>query len=400
VQAVIAEIGNCNAVTLGEFFATAEIYRNASLRATARSPSWHQITVNPSKDHSREKLIEAAHRVRREFDAGTRPYAIVFHRKPRAEPLAEPSAEPRDSSSEHFHLLISAVDERGKFLDDGWSKIATERLCLELAHDLGESAVVGRHFQPALRFLERTRPEVVAWLADTVGLNPEKPVSAISSKSRARAKAQGLNLPKAKAAVRAAKTASSDVGSFRTNLAKLGFAISPGEKPRVWVIIDSQARLIGAADRLLKIRRGEFHAFMETTADEPETKLTNADSRRPRIDRENEPVDRPDLAAGARGDGFGQSDNPPADRNRARAAGATRMDREHQRKTRLTNRKFRRILRSSSQHHGTLIAALTAIAATTWWDSREHAASDIVLNPDLTERQDLWGIGQLPKPRI
>ena len=177
VEAVIAAIGNCSAEILGEFFATVEIYKNASLRATAQSPAWHHITVNPSKDHSREKLIEAAHRARKELDeALTRPYAIIIHRKARA----EPSVEPRGSSSEHLHLLIGAVDEHGKFLDDGWSKIKTERLCLELAHDLGESAVVGRHFQSALRVLKRTRPEVVKWLESTVGLNPEKPTSTSS----------------------------------------------------------------------------------------------------------------------------------------------------------------------------------------------------------------------------
>jgi hypothetical protein len=83
-EAVIAEIGNCCAQSLGEFFATVEIYRNASPRATARSPAWHHITVNPSKDHSREKLIEAAHRVRKELDPRlTRPYAKfkIFRRR-------------------------------------------------------------------------------------------------------------------------------------------------------------------------------------------------------------------------------------------------------------------------------------------------------------------------------
>jgi hypothetical protein len=181
VEAVIAEIGNCQAETLGEFVAIVEIYRNASLRATARSPAFHHSTVNPSKDHFREKLIETAHRVRRELDpAGTRPYALVIHRKARAEPRSEPGG----SSSEHLHLLIGAVDEHGKFLDDGWSKIKTERLCLELAYDLGEPAVVGRHFQSALRVLTRTRPEVVQWLENTVGLKRLKRSASRRSRSR------------------------------------------------------------------------------------------------------------------------------------------------------------------------------------------------------------------------
>jgi len=271
---------------------------------------------------------------------------------------------------------------------------------LELAFDLGENPVVGRHFQPALRFLERTRPEVVAWLADTVGLNPEKPVSAISSRSRARAKAENLNLPKAKAAVRAARKASTDVTSFRTNLAKIDFAIERGDKPAVWLIKDHQGRLIGAADRLLKISRAAFNSFMETIADDPETKLTIDRSRYPRTDHENERVDRSDIVARARRSGFGESDSRLADRNRAGSAGAAELAGSNQRKNRLTNRiRRRRLLRRLVRYYGQVIAALTATAAGIWRHSREPATSDVDLNPDLIVRTDLWGIGQLPKPR-
>jgi hypothetical protein len=124
-----------------------------------------------------KKLIEAAHRIRGEMDPdNTRPYVIVVHRKPRATP---------GGSSQHGHLLLSAVDEHGKFLDDGWSKIRTDRINLELCYDLDEPAVVGRHFRPALRFLRKSRPEVAVWLDNSVGSNSRSNPLTLSGTGRA-----------------------------------------------------------------------------------------------------------------------------------------------------------------------------------------------------------------------
>jgi hypothetical protein len=393
VSAVIATIGNCCAETLAEFISTVEIYRDASHRATSHSsPAFHHLTVNPSKDHPTKKLIEAAHRVRRELDtaAGSpRPYAMILHTKPRAAPVGSKDG----GSSRHLHLIIGAVDDKGAFLDDSWSKIKTERLALELGHDLSEPPVVGRHFQSALRVLKTTRPDVVKWLEDEVGIKPEKPTSAISSKSRARAKAQGLDLPKAKTAVRRAKIASSDAHSFQANLAEIGMSIEPGDKPSIWVIRDRKGRLIGSADRLLKIRRAEFHAYMEKTTNEPEARIDHR-HQRSGSDRENERNDRVDVITGAGRDGLSRSDRPPAFRNRARTTDSARVDRVHQRKTRRLDRRWR-IFRSLSRHYAKLLAALTSIAAHIWRQPHDHVSSDMELNP----KQEISDFRRLPKPR-
>ena len=132
----------------------------------------HHITINPAKDLKRERLIEAVHRVRLELDpSGERPFAIVIHRKTRAEV---------GGSKEQAHLILAGVDARGKAVDDGWTKVRTERVARELEYDQGESALLGRHHRAVLRALSRTRPEVYLWLLDAFGANPEKPQSAIS----------------------------------------------------------------------------------------------------------------------------------------------------------------------------------------------------------------------------
>jgi len=189
VEVDLAEVGNCVGETLTEFVSIAAIYRDAAPTSNANTVSFHHLTVNPAIDHPREMLIEMAHRARLELDpSGERPFAIVIHKKPRS--------EPGGGSGEHAHLLIAAAaaDAGGKFLDDGFSKIRTERLALELAFDFGEPPVIGRHFKPAFRRLRTTRPEVAEWLESQVGADPAKPESAFSPNAMARARGLNLNL--------------------------------------------------------------------------------------------------------------------------------------------------------------------------------------------------------------
>jgi hypothetical protein len=247
----LEEIGNCLAETLSEAIAVMELYRDAS----QSKAGLHHCTINPSHEHSHGKLIEAVHRVRRELDpSGSRPYGIVSHCKPRAEP---------GGARQHFHLVLSHVDAAGAALDDGWIKIKTERLARELEHDLGEPAVLGRHHVSVLRRLRQDRPDVAIWLENSLGANPAKPQSAFSSAARGRARKQNLDLPKAKAAVRVAWSSANSFVEFRDNLTKLGFRLIAGEKQNVWVIVDKKGRLIGSANRLLKVRRQEFLSAMD-----------------------------------------------------------------------------------------------------------------------------------------
>lgn len=264
-EVTLVEMGNCIGDTLHEFVSVAAVYRDAAPQADNKTASFHHLTINPSVSHPRNTLIEIVHRARIELDpSGQRPFAIVIHRKPRAEAVAGAEA---GGSDEHAHLLIAAANENGEFLDDGFSKIRTERLSLELAHDFGEEPVVGRHFKSALRHLTTTRPEVAVWLESKVGADPAKPEAAFSPNARARARGEKLNLPKAKAAVRVAWSKSGDAETFTQRLSEIGCVLRPGDRAGVWIIEDSKGRLVGAANRLLKLKRDEFTKIMEASND-------------------------------------------------------------------------------------------------------------------------------------
>lgn len=366
-EVVLADIGKCVAETLDEFVAIAAIYRDAAPRANASTASFHHVTVNPSSDHPRKALLEMTHRVRLELDpSGTRPYAIVIHKKPRAE---------AGGSSEHAHLLISAADERAKFLDDGWLKLKTERLQLELAHDYGEVPVIGRHFKSALRHLRRMRPEVADWLEATVGIDPPKPESAFSPNARGRARGQGLNLPKAKAAVRAAWDQSDTAEAFRRKLTDVGFLLKRGNKDGVWIIEDSKGRLVGSANRLLKLSRVEFSQLMEMRND-PEFKRRISHERR----------------------GYGQADHRSAHRARSLSAGPASLDRVDVGKARRDTRSYRLASLLNRLDRRILVALIKAATAMRLHYERHLSDCEPALGDTLV-RYDQWGIAQLPKPR-
>jgi hypothetical protein len=298
--------------------------------------------------------------------SGMRPYAIVVHQKPRAE---------AGGSCEHSHLIISAADEHGKFLDDGWSKIRTERLALELAHDYGEVPVVGRHFKSALRHLRKMRPEVADWLETIGDVDSPKPESAFSSGARARARGQGLNLPKAKAAVRIVWDQCDTIEGFRRRLTDVGFSLKRGDRDGVWIIEDSKGRLIGSANRLLKLRRAEFCQLMEIR-DAPEFKRK--------------------ISRGLRG--FGQADRQSAHRASSLPAGSANLDRVDVGKIGRYIRSHRTASSLNQLDHRVLVALIKAATAIRIHYER-HLHDGEPASSDALARYDRWGIAQLPKPR-
>jgi hypothetical protein len=108
---------------------------------------------------------------------------------------------------------------------------------------------------------------------EALGPNPEKPQSAISPGARNRARKQNLSLPKATASVRAMWQKSGNFDFFRDSLSQIGFRIVAGETEGVFVIVDEKGRLIGAANRLLRIRRAQFNRMMESS-NEPTVRST------------------------------------------------------------------------------------------------------------------------------
>lgn len=270
----IAEIGNSAATDLRGVLADMQITRNASPQAKA---CLMHISINPARNHSEAALIKEAHRARLEFDKGERPYIILIHGKPRVNSseggrnFAEGSSNSAEGGSDtHAHLVIGMCNSAGKSLSDSMSIIRGE-VCARLGEfELNEPATPSRHTPAVLKKLrERNLHEVASWLTAAHGETPEKPVSAISAATRQRAKRNGINLPLAKSEIVAAWQRTGDISGFKIELSKHGYAIEKGQKPHVWLIRDSAAELdLGAADRLLRIKRRQFHKMMEPAGEQ------------------------------------------------------------------------------------------------------------------------------------
>lgn len=250
---LVAEIGNSAAADLAGVVKDMEILRDGSEATCA----FHHITVDPAHDHTNETVIYAANQVRLTLDpSNERPYCVLLHKKA--------CAGSDNKGSIHAHVVIGNVNSEGRALKDGRSKIRTEAAAKILEHELKEPCTPTRHYDAILKILQKTAPLTADWFVASLGTSPEKPRSAMSSATRARAKRAGIDLPKAKAGVAAAWSKTQEIAAFRSALTALGYSLAAGKKENVWVVIDKAGNLIGAADRLLRMRRDEFSQLMET----------------------------------------------------------------------------------------------------------------------------------------
>jgi hypothetical protein len=87
-----------------------EIMRDGAVPVAA---AFHHFPLSLATDRTQGEILEAAHKVRFEFDpAGTRPFAIVILGKPRA----------GDASGEtHGLLVLGNFDSEGRAIKDGFS---------------------------------------------------------------------------------------------------------------------------------------------------------------------------------------------------------------------------------------------------------------------------------------
>lgn len=248
----ILDIGNSVAADLPGVIRDMEIFRNGSSAAA----SFHHLSINPSIDYSKEQLLLAADAVRAELDRDdTRPWIVIAHTKA------------RQNSTEghvHAHLVLGHVDGAGRALKDGRAKIRTEVVARTLEFQNSETPLLSRHHQTVVKFLrEREREDVADWLIAAHGPDPEEPKSAYGSKAREAAKRRGINLPHAKSDIDNAWSGSKEIDSFQAKLKALGYRIEPGKKDNVWIVVDSRGNVIGALDRLLKLRRHAVKQLME-----------------------------------------------------------------------------------------------------------------------------------------
>lgn len=412
---ILAELGNTAAADLKGALRDMEILRDGAVPGAA---AFRHFALSPATNRTNAEILEAAHAVRREFDMeGNRIYCVLIHIKKRAGGA---------SGETHGHLIISNFNSNNKALKDGFTKLRTERLAREIEYSWrdgspdspSEPCGLGRHHTSSLRALQKSNPPIAAWLENAHGEKPAKPLSAISSAGRDRAKRLDFNLPAARAAVQKMWAETLEIGGFRTALSDAGFEIAAGTKTGVWVLREIKSGLVlGAVDRLLKLKRQTVRNMMETNDERKPEKQSGpsaADSRaRTKTIRPNQgnrggvgPVATVAIADRGKGRGTDSrsnyADRRTTDDHRHSAAASGSTSAGPKQKTRFRYRPFdlKRAIQRLRRIDVGRILALTALYASHRSFDRDHSEG-ISSAPDvlLIDGRDIWGI-PAPKPRI
>jgi hypothetical protein len=246
----VARIVGLAAQTLPGAFAA--MRRLAPHRAAA---ALHHISISPAVDCGADDLVAAADRVLVEMgaDAATHPHILVLHGK----------ASAAGRGTLHAHLVVAHWGTAGKALEEGWLHLRLERLARELEFDAGLPLTPGRHDKALAKALRgRGRHDV----ADALGaaMPSTLPRSAITPQARQALKRRGVSDVDARVAVKAAWEAAGSLAALHAALERDGFRLQDGAKAGVHVVATAEGVEIGALDRILRLKRADVRARMES----------------------------------------------------------------------------------------------------------------------------------------
>ncbi|WP_019199274.1 relaxase/mobilization nuclease domain-containing protein [Afipia birgiae] len=246
-QSRVVRIGNVPLSDADDVMAYMTSMRDAS-RATV---AMHHVSISPRVHLTAEQIDEAVQRILAAMGAEDHAYVLWQH--------SEKARTDATIADQHYHLVVGHIGPDGRALDDSWSYIRMEAAARTLEADFGEELTPSRMTKSVAKELRRIDREDVA---DTLVTPPSPPTSSMSSKTRAKADRQGLDLPSAQADVRAAWAASDGPSAFRAALAQSGYEVHPGKRSTVFVITKSGID-VGALDRIVREKRAAVAARME-----------------------------------------------------------------------------------------------------------------------------------------
>ncbi|MGO8739148.1 LPD7 domain-containing protein [Rhodoblastus sp.] len=242
-------------------------------RSLALSPranvGFHHVTVNPGRSWTAAQRDDAIRHVLNELGATSHAWAAVEHSgKTRA--MA-------GGDSTHFHLIVAHVGPDGRALDMRGSYARLEAVARTCEVDFGEQLTHSRRPAAVARHLSRIGRSDVAAALTSGASSANLPRSAMSSASRQRAASKGLDLPAARAAVRAAWESSDLAGT----LAATGLRIGWGDRRPVPLVRTADGAAVGALDRLAGVSRVEAVDRLEAEMARPrKTKTGETDERK------------------------------------------------------------------------------------------------------------------------
>lgn len=223
-------------------------------RMTALSPrakvGFHHLSINPASEWTSAQRDEAISRVLKELGASENAWLLVEH--------AEKARAAPGGANRHFHFVLAHVGPHGRALDMQHSYIRLEAVARTCEHDFREPITPSRHPKAVASILAAMGREDVARTM-RAAQPASAPRSAMSRAGRQRGARLGFDLPKIRAAVRAAWAAP----DFASTFASEGLRLAPGRRPGVIVVKTKEGVVAGALDRLAGVTREEARRRVE-----------------------------------------------------------------------------------------------------------------------------------------
>jgi hypothetical protein len=247
---------------------------------TRADAAFLHISISPGRQMTDAEVHRAGDIVLRHLGMAENGCARVLHDKPRV----------AGEGGTHLHLVVARVGPDGAVARAGLDKIKVETACRLAEFELGEAPTLGRHHRSAIRYFEKARPEVAAWLTAGFGPQPELPRSAVTPDQRRVLDRKGVDFRGVREVVKEAWARSDGPQALRAALSEQGLTVLAGDKPGAWIVRRGD-EFVGALDRLAKQKRAEVSAFMEKQQHDP----APAPAAGPSISRDDP---RPDQQGG------------------------------------------------------------------------------------------------------
>lgn len=201
--------------------------------------------------------------------------AIIFeHDKPRAVATAFGS---------HWHCLVPELDASGRVMGSQYNFLRHEKVAVLAAHKLGRAKefVRSNHETAVLAALESDGCiDAAAALRAFIESDPgEAHREAFSSKVHQMGKRQGVDVPAARAAVRAAWETTTGWDEFTSAVDAGGYHVSAGDRDGTLIVETHDGIFIGAVHRLARVRKSDLQRRKEA-----QNERTAETEQRPRDD--------------------------------------------------------------------------------------------------------------------
>ncbi|AQS83894.1 hypothetical protein A0U92_02925 [Acetobacter aceti] len=257
---------------------------------------FHHFKISPDKLISREQAYKDFEAIAKEYSFNLSDAVIVEHQKQRSK---------KDNSAIHWHLIAPHFNHvTGKALDCRNSYKRNEKLSRLSEIRTGQTIIQGRHNKAVFYALEKEGKTAEAQAIQHITTG-ELPSASFSVNQQRKAERAGISLPNEKATIENIWKASDGLKAFISGLESEGFTFQAGTKKDTY-IIEKNGTLIGSANRLLKMKKGEFAQLYKemnnVQLDEKEAPATakkgliKKASNRQSDDYENEPSDQHDDA--------------------------------------------------------------------------------------------------------